>query len=85
MFVLLVATACSASQALHQSLHHDSAADSHFCLICFFAKGQVSAAPVVLLSVAAVFYCLGSARPASVPAFSHFDYRLSPSRAPPRS
>ncbi len=85
MFVLLVATACSVSGALHQSLHPDSAANGHVCLICFFAKGHVSTAAVALFAVAVVFYCLGSLRLASAPARSRFDYRLSPSRAPPLS
>jgi hypothetical protein len=84
-FVLLLATACAASQALHDFVHHDSTADSHFCLVCFLAKGQVSAAPVTFVFAAAAFYCLGSIALASAPAFSDFDYRLSPSRAPPLS
>lgn len=85
MFVLLVATACSASQALHQSFHHDSDATGHFCLVCFFAKGHVSAASVALVAAAVAFHCLGSVALARTAALSSFDYRLSPSRAPPLS
>ena len=40
--------ALSVSHALHESLHHDGAANSHFCLVCLFAKGQVNAAEVAL-------------------------------------
>jgi hypothetical protein len=83
--VLLLVTACCASQALHQSLHRDSDAGSHFCLVCLFAKGQVSAAPMALISAAVLFYCLGSLRAEDAPAPAILDLRLSPSRAPPRS
>jgi hypothetical protein len=83
--VLLAATACAASETLHQSLHRDGAAEGHFCLVCFFAKGQVSAEVVAVVSVIAIFYCLGSVRLASAAVAVGFDYRLSPSRAPPRS
>ena len=83
--VLLLVTACSASQALHQSLHQDSDGGDHFCLVCLFAKGQVSAAPIALVSAVLLFYCLGRFRMETVPALSAADRRLSPSRAPPRS
>lgn len=85
VFLLLIVMTLSANHSLHQALHHGSAADGHFCLVCFFAKGQVSIAPVALVSAVLVFYRLGGVCLANAPAFSGFDYRLSPSRAPPRS
>jgi hypothetical protein len=83
--VLLVATFLSASHALHQSLHDDAAGNGHFCLLCSFAKGQVSAAAVALFSVALVACCLWCVCPANTSFSPGLDYRLAPSRAPPRS
>jgi len=83
--ILLMSGALSVSHALHESLHHDGAANSHFCLVCLFAKGQVNAAEVALASDPILFCCLygiGAAKPSPLP---DSDYRLSPSRAPPRS
>ncbi len=85
MFVLLLATACSASHALHQSLHRESGASDHFCLVCFLVKGHVAAAPVALVLAVLILFWFGSVGWAGVPAYCCFDYRLSPSRAPPSS
>jgi hypothetical protein len=81
--LLLVATAVSVSHALHQSLHQDGAGNGHFCLVCSFAKGQVSAAAVAVVSTVFAICCLWCVRLASTISFLRFDYRLSPSRAPP--
>lgn len=82
--LLLVATALSVSHELHQSLHRGRATSGHFCLVCSFAKGQVSAAAVAVICAVLVFCCLwGVCQPGTSP-FSGFDYRISPSRAPPR-
>jgi hypothetical protein len=83
--LLLVSATLSVSHALHQSLHRDGAANNHFCLVCSFAKGQVSAADVALASALVVFFCLCGIRAAKPSPLPGFDYRLSPSRAPPRS
>jgi hypothetical protein len=83
--LLLVATTFSVSRALHQSLHHDGAGNGHFCLVCSFAKGQVSAAAVAPVAAALVFCCLWGICRIVISPFPGFDYRTSPSRAPPRS
>ena len=83
-FFLPVAAAFSVSHALHHFLRHNSATDGHFCLVCSFAKGQVSAAPTVLMSVVVVFYRVEGVRLATIPAFPGCDYRTPPSRAPPQ-
>jgi hypothetical protein len=85
MFLLVVAATLSVSRALHQFLHQDSAAVGHFCLVCAFAKGQVSAAPVAVVSAVLVFCRLGVVCLISTSPFPGFDYRTSPSRAPPSS
>jgi hypothetical protein len=82
---LLLTATLSVSHALHQSLHHDSTAHSHFCLICCFAKGQVSPAPTTFISAVIVFCCLWGVHLAHSFPFPGFDYRTSPSRAPPLS
>jgi hypothetical protein len=82
--MVLSAAILSASPSLHAWFHHESSTPSHACVVCLFAQSQLSAAEV---SVAAVVlagaYCF-FARPFSQTAFASFDYRLSPSRAPPR-
>jgi len=81
--LLLVAGAISVNHALHQSLHNDKAANSHFCLLCSFAKGQVSGAEVALISAVLSFFCFCGVRLANTSIVAAIDYRLSPSRAPP--
>jgi hypothetical protein len=81
--LLLVTTILTVSHALHQSLHHDGAVSGHVCLVCSFAKGQVSAAAVVVAAALAVFCCVCGIRAAKTSPLPGFDYRLSPSRAPP--
>ena len=82
--LLLLATVFSVSHALHQSLHQNSTGSGHFCLVCSFAKGQVSAAAVVAMSAVLVFCCLWGVCQLGTSPFPGFDYRTSPSRAPPR-
>jgi len=40
--LLLICGVISVSRALHQLLHNDTTGSHHLCLICSFAKGQVS-------------------------------------------
>jgi len=82
--LLLVATAFSASHTLHQLLHQDGVGSSHLCLACSFAKGQLSAAAVAVISAVMAFCCLWGVGLVSTSPFPGFDYRTSPSRAPPR-
>jgi hypothetical protein len=82
--LLLVATTFSVSHALHQSLHQDGPGSGHFCLVCSFAKGQVSGEAVAVVSAILAFCCLWCVGLASTIFFPRFDYRLSPSRAPPQ-
>ena len=81
--LLLAAAILSVSQALHQCLHGEAAASGHVCLVCSLAKGQVGALPVALVCSVCVspclwYFCLVHTLP-----LPGFDYRLSPSRAPP--
>ena len=81
--LLLVTTTASASHLLHRALHGNAASPNHNCVICLFAKGQVSTADGVatLAAFVAVFFFTVSWN--SVPALASIDLRLSPSRAPP--
>ncbi|MCX6928037.1 MAG: hypothetical protein NT154_33225 [Verrucomicrobia bacterium] len=81
--LLLVATTVSASQALHELLHQDGTGGDHFCLACSLAKGQVSLEAVAFISVLIAFCYLWGVCPVSTSPFPGFDYRTSPSRAPP--
>src|SRR5215510_9432386 len=75
----------SGSTALHKAVHTDATAPNHHCVITLFAQGEV-AAPVALTAevafVAILLFCLPPLRTAVL---ASLDYRLSPSRAPPRS
>jgi hypothetical protein len=81
--LLLASGALSVSHALHQSLHSDTTGGHHLCLVCSFAKGQVSAPDVALVAAVQVLCPLSSLRAADTSPLPAFDYRLSPSRAPP--
>ena len=81
--LLLVCGTLSVSHALHQSLHNEAGGSHHLCLVCSFAKGQVSAAEVAFVAVLLVLCPLFSFRAGNPAPLSAFDYRLSPSRAPP--
>jgi hypothetical protein len=75
----------AASSSLHQAIHADAAAPSHHCVITLLSHGQLNAPEVFtgcLVFVAALLFLLPS-RVATLSA--SFDYRLSPSRAPPVS
>jgi hypothetical protein len=75
----------SASSSLHRAIHPDAASPAHQCVITLWSHGQVDVPGVSLacvIFVAALLFFLPSL-PAAVP--SSFDYRLSPSRAPPAS
>ena len=81
--LLLISGTLSVSQALHQLLHNDAAGSHHVCLVCLFAKEQVSAADVAVVATLLVLLPLFSQRAGNPSPLPAFDYRLSPSRAPP--
>jgi hypothetical protein len=83
--LLLAAAILSVSHTLHQCLHDEGAASGQVCLVCSLAQGQVSAVVVALVCGACVFPCLWFFRLSSTLPLPGFDYRLSPSRAPPLS
>ncbi len=82
--LLLAATLVSVSHALHQSLHRDGSVGAHFCLVCSFAKGQVTGheGPLALaLAVLSLLFCILLAKVSPVP--GGLDYCVSRGRAPP--
>ncbi len=82
--LLLAVSTISACPSLHHFLHSDAGTSSHQCLVCSFAKGQISAAEVSGVFAALMVSLVGLAL---LPEFFHlpsFDFRLSHSRAPPR-
>jgi len=83
VLLLLFVSALSVCPSLHHLLHHDSNDSDHCCLVTAFAKGQVGTADVVpvVAFISLVFLCGTSLVKTAPPA--SFDYRLSPSRAPP--
>jgi len=81
--LILAATILSVCSALHQTLHHDPALDSHLCLICSLVKGQASGAdasvrlPLALGLLLYLAFFAYSFLPIG------FDYCLFRGRAPP--
>ncbi len=81
--LLLVAGMLSVSQCLHQALHPEGAGSDHSCLVCSLVKGQVSAVSVAAVMALLVLCCFSAVLCARISPLPGFDYRLSPSRAPP--
>lgn len=69
--------------ALHRLVHSDADSSGHHCVITLVRQGNVSTAdttPVIVVFVAALLFILPALQSE---VFTSFDYRLSPSRAPP--
>jgi len=81
--LLMVAMAFSVSHTLHEFLHSDGAGNDHSCLACSLVKGQVSVAAVALILTLLVLSCFWVLYLVHAAPFYGFDYRASPSRAPP--
>jgi hypothetical protein len=81
--MLFLSVLVSVNHSLHQSLHSDGVPGTHVCLVCSLAQGQVAAVEVlsVLAAIVLVLFFEGSLV-RHLPS-TDFDYRLSPSRAPP--
>jgi hypothetical protein len=82
--LLLVAATLSVSHTLHQTLHRDGAMNGHFCLVCSFAKGQVTGPEATFASALAVLsllFFIRAIHAALLP--GGFDYCVSQGRAPP--
>ena len=81
--LLLLVSSLSVCPALHHMLHHDADDQDHACLITDFAKGQVDTAETAPIVVFFLFSLLCAAVAVVIEPLPSFDYRLSPSRAPP--
>ena len=82
VFMLLLSALASASPALHQWLHHDHQAPSHFCLVTALEHGQTDVAGVMVAVVAPVAGLCVTALPSESFFISH-DLTLHPERGPP--
>jgi hypothetical protein len=81
--LLVLATAFAVSHSLHRLLHDDGNVGHSFCLLCSFAKGQVTGTDPGLISIVAVLSLLGPVASAPDGFFQGYDCLLSPSRGPP--
>jgi len=81
--LLIVAATVSVTHSLHQYSRTASDASHHACLFCALAKGQVSASDLGPVAAIVILAWFSGFRPASAAPLAQFDYRLSPSRAPP--
>jgi hypothetical protein len=84
-FLVLAAVTFSASHNLHKSLHTDDSAASHGCLVCSLVSGQLSAVDVAVIALVIAFGFAFFVLLLQSPVLPGHDFRLAPSRAPPRS
>lgn len=80
---LFLALQLFASSALHKLIHSDADSASHHCAITVFSHGNISLANTAAAVVVCAAALLLSLPQLQSTVFSLFDYRLSPSRAPP--
>jgi hypothetical protein len=82
-FLLVLAGTASVSHELHRSLHSDTAANNHLCLVCSLVAGHAAAADSIAIAVlfSAVLLCLRLATPSLV--LPRPDYQVARGRAPP--
>lgn len=86
MLVLWLGTvALAASPPLHQWLHKDSKSLTHECLVTLLSKSHLLAGVAGSFIIAWIPILFGWLPAAASFDFFSFDYRLSPSRAPPAS
>ena len=83
--LVIVLGVFSANQALHQTLHSDGAGTNHLCLICSFAKGELSGTDAGPAWAGVVFCCLWGVCRTGTPVPTSFDHSQPSSRAPPRA
>jgi hypothetical protein len=84
MLLLWVGTvALAASPRLHHLLHGDSQSPNHHCFISQLGKSSVLPGLPSFASPTPALTWIGLVRLSDLQNFSIFDYRLSPSRAPP--
>jgi hypothetical protein len=80
--LLLFLSTAGASPSLHQLIHPDAGSPGHQCVISLLQSGHVNATVALAVFIPPGLYgvCSLLAETFRVPAF---DYRFSPSRAPP--
>ena len=81
--LFLLATTVSVTHSLHHSLPGNHSAGSHSCFLCAFAKGQVASADTAPIAAFLALCLVSTVHLAKVSAPANWDYRFSPSRAPP--
>lgn len=82
--LFLVLEIFAASSGLHHSLHADSTAPGHTCVLTLLAQGQFDVPAVGLTSFVVMLGFLFSLPAFHAATVSPFDYRLAPTRGPPR-
>lgn len=81
--LLFLASLLAGNPFHHQSFHAGNTANSHLCVICLLASGQVNAADVAPILTDFVSGFVGLTPTVPVIVLVSTDYRFSPSRAPP--
>jgi hypothetical protein len=83
LVLLLVIQALAASPQLHELIHPDADLPGHHCVVTTFAHGKVEAAAGFVTLAVFVAVVIFFQPPVKSAVVSSFDYRLTPSRAPP--
>ena len=81
--VVFLAATFSAVHPLHHSPHSNGGGDGHSCFLCSLAKGQVASVDTHPVTAFRTFCIVFAIRPCEASAPAGWDYRFSPSRAPP--
>lgn len=83
LFLWLGICALEVSPELHQFLHKDAQSPTHTCLVTQLQKHSILSGLGSTIAIAAPAAWIPLVTQCQSPLFTSFDYRLSPSRAPP--
>jgi hypothetical protein len=83
LFLWLATFAAAVSPQIHRLVHPDAASATHFCLLTQVRHGSMALGVLPVVAPAPPALQMWVVRCPDAPVLSSFDYRLSPSRAPP--
>ena len=83
LLLFLTLDVVASSPSLHKAFHHDANTPNHRCVVTLLIHGLLNAPAVFAGLVAFVGAVIFQPLPARAAVHSSFDYRFSPSRAPP--
>lgn len=82
--LFLVLEIFATSSSLHNSLHSDSTAPGHSCVLTLLAQGHLDVPAAAAISLAVILGFILALPMLYAAAISSFDFSLAPTRGPPR-